>query len=707
MAKTRVYELAKTLSMSSKDLLTELEGLGVDAKNHMSVLEEDTVNLLTELFSEETKKEVKSKPPRKAKDEELAAKKLEESATAKSKIKPTTEKKPAEVPDQPKVVVLTKLELMLKELAELIQIPLNKIIQDAFAHGEILNPNLTMDVDAAIALAKKYNVEIQLPQQEESETKAEESFDVQLRKYYDDIYQNSEASLVRRTPVVTVMGHVDHGKTTLLDRIRSARVADQETGGITQAIGAYQVVYKQQKITFIDTPGHEAFTEMRARGAQATDLVVLVIAADDGVMPQTIEAFNHAKEANVPIIVAINKVDKPNANIETTKQQMATKLGLVPEDWGGDTVTVLISAKKGEGIDDLLEMILLVSEMTQIKCYPKGRPRGVIIESGLDAKTGPTATVIIKDGVLRTGQHFVAGDTSGKVKALKNDLGKPVREAHPGEPVELMGFSDVPSSHAILYVVESPQLAKSIVEKIKLKSKAQQLKRKHLSLEEFYDIVKESDQKELRILLKADSFGTVEALKNAIAKLQTQEISIHVVHAGIGAVSSSDVLLASASDAVILGFKVKVDKKAFEEAEKETVQIKTYDIIFHLVEDLKKALQGMLEPEQVEEILGHAEIRQIFKIRRVGNIAGVQVLDGIVRKDSRVRIYRNGIEIYNGTINTLKHFQQDSQMVEAPQECGIRFERFDEVIEGDELEFYRIKEVERILDFRPSDAKGS
>ncbi len=706
MAKTRVYELAKAFSMSSKDLLLELEGLGVEAKNHMSVLEDDTVSLLTELFSIEDKKEVRSKPPRKEKDEEHAADKLEKSASVKEKAKPEAEK-PVESPIELRTVVLSKLEVMLKEFAELVRIPLNKIIQDAFLQGEILNPNQTLDVDDCITLGKKYNIEVQLPSSEEEETKPEEAFDAQLRKYYDDLYNDPDSGLVRRTPVVTVMGHVDHGKTTLLDRIRSARVADQETGGITQAIGAYQVVYKDQKITFIDTPGHEAFTEMRARGAQATDLVILVIAADDGVMPQTIEAFNHAKEAQVPIIVAINKIDKPNANIETTKQQMATKLGLVPEDWGGDTVTVLLSAKKGEGIDDLLEMILLVSEMTQIRCYPKGRPRGIIIESGLDAKTGPTATVIVKDGVLRTGQHFVAGDTCGKVKALKNDVGKPVREARPGEPVEIMGFSDVPSSHSILYVVESPQLAKSIVEKIKLQSKAQQLKRKHLSLEEFYDIVKESDQKELRILLKADSFGTVEALKNAIAKLQTQEISIHVVHAGIGAVSPSDVLLASASDAVILGFRIKVDKKSDEEAEKERVQIKTYDIIFQLVDDLKKALQGMLEPEQVEETQGHAEIRQIFKIRRVGNIAGVQMIDGYVQKDSWVRVYRNGIEVFNGTIHTLKHFQQDTQMVEAPQECGIRLEKFDEVLEGDELEFYRIKEVERILDFKRQEPKGS
>ncbi len=706
MAKTRVYELAKAFSMTSKDLLLELEGLGVEAKNHMSVLEDDTVSLLTELFSIEDKKEVRSKPPRKEKDEEHAAEKLEKSASVKEKAKPEKEK-PAESPIESRTVVLSKLEVMLKEFAELIRIPLNKIIQDAFILGEILNPNQTLDVDDCITLGKKYNIEVQLPTSEEEESKPQEAFDAQLRKYYDDLYSDPDAGLVRRTPVVTVMGHVDHGKTTLLDRIRSARVADQETGGITQAIGAYQVVYKDQKITFIDTPGHEAFTEMRARGAQATDLVILVIAADDGVMPQTIEAFNHAKEAQVPIIVAINKIDKPNANIETTKQQMATKLGLVPEDWGGDTVTVLLSAKKGEGIDDLLEMILLVSEMTQIRCYPKGKPRGIIIESGLDAKTGPTATIIIKDGVLRTGQHFVAGDTCGKVKALKNDVGKPVREARPGEPVEIMGFSDVPSSHSILYVVESPQLAKSIVEKIKLQSKAQQLKRKHLSLEEFYDIVKESDQKELRILLKADSFGTVEALKNAIAKLQTQEISIHVVHAGIGAVSPSDVLLASASDAVILGFRIKVDKKAYEEAEKERVQIKTYDIIFQLVDDLKKALQGMLEPEQVEETQGHAEIRQIFKIRRVGNIAGVQMIDGYVQKDSWVRVYRNGIEVFNGTIHTLKHFQQDAQMVEAPQECGMRLEKFDEVLEGDELEFYRIKEVERILDFKRQEPKGS
>jgi len=725
LAKIRIYELAKQLGMPSKELIDELRELGLEAKNHMAVIDEEQTKILVDLFTNKTQSTEKPaepvveekkpaasepvKPSGAVKEEPKAIEKKEpEKAVKEKKEEPETanrlQKEPAVThtpakKDNENVLFVNVLSMTVRELAEMMKIPVNKIIQDSFSKGIMMNPNQRLEYDNFAELAKKYGITVKISEEEELVEKKEDDSERQLRSYYDSLYKDKKHEMQCRPAVVTVMGHVDHGKTTLLDRIRKARVAEGEAGGITQEIGAYQVEYKNQKITFIDTPGHEAFTEMRARGAQATDLVVLVIAADDGVMPQTEEAYNHAKEANVPVIVAINKVDKPNANVELTKQQMVSKLHLVPEDWGGDTVTVNISAKKGEGIEDLLEMILLVSEMANIRCHAKGKARGIIIESRLDPKVGPTATCILKDGVLRVGNYFVAGNTWGKVKALINDKGKQIKEGKPSEAVRIIGIDQVPDAHSILYVVESPNVAKSIVERIHLKEKADQLKRKHISLEEFYKMVKDGDHKALKILIKADSYGTVEALKSAIARLQTAEITIEIVHSGIGAVSPSDVMLASASDGVILGFKVKIDKKAESDAEREKVQIKTYDIIFNLIEDVKKALLGMLEPDKVEEVTGHGEVRQAFRIKKVGTIAGVQMLDGFVEKASKVKIFRNNIEIFRGVLESLKHFQDDVQRVEAPQECGIRFTSFDDVNENDELEFFQIKEVKRKLEF--------
>ena len=411
------------------------------------------------------------------------------------------------------------------------------------------------------------------------------------------------------------MGHVDHGKTSLLDAIRHSHLAEKEEGGITQSIGAYQIEYKGEKITFIDTPGHEAFTEMRARGAQVTDIVVLVIAADDGVMPQTIEACNHAKSANVPIIVAINKIDKPNANIDLTKQQMVSKLNLVPEDWGGDTITVPISAKTSKGIDDLLEMIILVAELQDIKCIPDGKARAVIIESKVDKAMGPLGTVIVKDGILKTGDDFVAGATYGRVRRMINDKGQSVDEATPSTPVQVLGFNDVPSMHSILYVVDSKDEARTIAEKIRQREleKSQSSNKRHIKLEDIMEMMQAQEKKTLNILLKASTYGEIEALKNAIQKFENPDIDIKIVHAGIGAISTSDIMLASASDAVVLGFRVKADSKAIKMAEAEGIQIRRYNIIFDLIDDLKKALEGMLEPEEKEEIIGYGVIKMNLK----------------------------------------------------------------------------------------------
>lgn len=717
MSKIRIYQLAKRLDMSSKDLISELEELGIQVKNHMSALDEDDEKLVMDLMDEgsETEEKVskKTKMPKsdkkenptkveaKPKKDQIKEENVEKPVKKAPKEKePVKEEEPKKKEDDENVVYINVLSMTLRELAETIKVPINKIIQESFAKGKILNPNQKMEFEECVELAQKYGKRIEIEEGEELLDEKEDDLEKHLKDYYEKIYSERSSELVNRPPVVTVMGHVDHGKTTLLDHIRSSRVAESEAGGITQAIGAYQVQFKKNNITFIDTPGHEAFTEMRARGAQATDIVILVVAADDGVMPQTEEAYNHAKEAKVPIIVAINKIDKPNANIDLTKQQISSKLHLVPEDWGGDTVTVPISAKNGEGIDDLLEMVGLMAEMQDIKCYPKGRARGVIVESELDPKIGPTATCIIKDGTLRIGQYFVCGNTWGKIKALNDAKGKRIKEAGPSDPVSILGFNSVPDSHSILYVVESANTARSVVEKVQEREKANQLKRKHISLEEFYDMVKEGERQVLKILMKADSYGTVEALRNAIGKLQTEEITIEIVHAGIGAITPTDVMLAAASDAVVLGFKVKVDQKSKHEAEKEEVQIRSYDIIFDLIEDVKKALQGMLTPEEVAQTVGHGEVKQLFKVRKVGTIAGIILTDGFVEKRSKVRIYRNGIEVFNGELDSLKRFQSDAAKVEAPKECGIKLVNFNDIAEGDELEFYNINEVERELEFR-------
>jgi translation initiation factor IF-2 len=427
----------------------------------------------------------------------------------------------------------------------------------------------------------------------------------------------------------------------------------------------------------------------------------LVVAADDGVMPQTVEAFDHAKTANVPIVVAINKIDKPNSNIEMTKQQLASKLGLVPEDWGGDTITVPISALNGQGIDELLEMVLLVAEMNEIRCVPEGPARGVIVESRLDKAVGPLANAIVKDGILKRGDYLVAGSTLGKVKALIDETGKRVKEAKPSEPIQILGFDEVPDVHEIMYVVETLDQAREVKESAEKKeSKESMIKgKKGVKLEEFAKTSEGEETKTLNLIIKADSFGTVEALKQSVARLETEEVHIEVIHSGIGSINSSDVMLAAASNAVILGFNVKPNSEARKDAEVEDVQIRTYDIIFELIDDLKKALEGLLEPEEVDETTGHGEVKEVFRIKKVGYIAGVQMIDGHVQKKGEVRVYRNGEEIHDGPIETLKHYKDDVSRIEAPKECGIKLEEFEDIEKGDELEFHIKKQVRRTLDF--------
>ena len=678
MGKIRVYELARKLGMTTKELLQELEDLGIPTKSHMSYIDEETVGILLELFEVEEKEEKPQKMSRKDK-RKAEMEEMEEIKEKKENV----------------VVIESEEDLKLDNFAKKIGKSQTQIIQDMFVKKGIpLKPGQKLEDSMLKMIEDLYDIKVVYKHEEESEEEEDEL--KKIEEYWERVYEEKQDELVPRPPIVTVMGHVDHGKTTLLDYIRNTRIAEKEEGGITQSIGAYQVEVDGKKITFIDTPGHEVFTEMRARGAKVTDIVILVVAADDGVMPQTIEAYDHAKAAGVPVIVAINKIDKPNANVEKTKQDLATKLNLIPEDWGGDTIMVPISAKKGWGVDELLEMVLLVAEMKEIKCYPKPPARAVILESKLDKKLGPTANVIVKDGILRVGDYIVAGSTFGRVRAMIDDKGKRVKEAEPSKPVMVIGFEEVPDAHSILYVVESREVAERIAEKQKERMRLQKLSRvRHVRLEDLFKMMEGKEKKVLNLVLKADTQGSVAALRNAIGKLRTKEIDINIVHAGVGAVTASDVMLAAATDAVVLGFRVKADSKARKQAEIEGVQVKLYSVIYKLIEDLKKALEGMLEPEEVEEYTGKGEIKKVFKISRVGKVAGVQVLEGYVSKSGFVRIFRNGQMVFEGKIESLKHYKEDVERIDAPQECGIKFAGFDDIKEGDELEFYIIKKIPR------------
>jgi translation initiation factor IF-2 len=670
----RVYELAKKLNMSTKDLLQELEELGIDVKNHMSYIDEETVKLLLELFEEEEDVE-KSKLAAKPKKEE--------------------EVKEEEVREE---ILVTPEELQVNALALKIGVPLNKLIQDMFMKGVVLKPNQKLDERTAREIAKMYGHKLRLQQETKIEHAEEQMSKLQqIEKYFEELYTKHAHELVPRPPVVTVMGHVDHGKTTLLDKIRRTRVAEQEAGGITQSIGAYQISYNGKKITFIDTPGHELFTEMRARGAQATDIVVLVVAADDGVMPQTVEAYNHAKAANVPVVVAINKIDKPNANVEATKQQLVSKLNLVPEDWGGDTIVVPISARTGQGIDELLEMILLVAEMKEIKCYPKGPARCVVIESKVERGLGPVANVIVKDGILKVGDHVVAGPIYAKVRTLVDDKGKHIRQAEPSQPVMIVGFEELPDLRYTIYAVEDLETARQVSEEIRARIEKERRSKRRMTLEELLKMMEEKEKKELNLVLKADTLGSLSAVQSAVDSLKSEEIKVNVVHAGVGPVTESDIMLASTCDGVVIGFRVKIEPQARKLAETEAIQVKTYEIIYDLIESLKLAMEGMLKPQIVEELIGRGEIKKVFDIKKVGKVAGVQLLEGKATRDSKVKVYRNGVLLFTDEIETLKHFKEDVSQVEAPQECGIKFKSRTDFQEGDELEFYQLKEIKRVL----------
>ena len=558
------------------------------------------------------------------------------------------------------------------------------IVKKLFMEGVMVTVNQEIDFEKAEEIALGFDIIAE----------KEEKVDVIAELLKED--EEDEDDMVPRPPVVCVMGHVDHGKTSLLDAIRNTNVTRGEAGGITQHIGAYVVNIKGQKITFLDTPGHEAFTAMRMRGANATDIAVLVVAADDGVMPQTVEAISHAKAAGVEIIVAINKIDKPGANVERVKQELS-EYELIPEDWGGSTVFVPVSAKNNEGIDDLLEMILLTSEVLELKANPNRKARGLVIEAELDKGKGPVATILVQKGTLHVGDYIAAGACSGKVRAMMDDKGRRVKEAGPSTPVEILGLSDVPNAGEILVQTDNDKEAKNFAATFVAENKKNLLEetKAKMSLDDLFNQIQEGNLKELALVVKADVQGSVEAVKQSLVKLSNEEVAVRVIHGGVGAINESDVMLATASSAIIIGFNVRPDANAKSMAEQNGVDIRLYRVIYQAIEDVEAAMKGMLEPVYEEKVIGHAEVRQLFKASGVGTIAGSYVLDGTFQRGCKVRISREGNQIFEGNLASLKRFKDDVKEVRSGYECGLVFEGFNDLQEFDQVEAYIMVEVPR------------
>ncbi|WP_172807716.1 translation initiation factor IF-2 [Christensenella intestinihominis] len=579
--------------------------------------------------------------------------------------------------------VITEETISVKLFSEKIGKPVSEILKKLLLLGMMSTINSQIDFDTATLVAGEFGIELE----QKIEKTAE---DILIEEAPD-----TEEQMQKRPPIVTIMGHVDHGKTSLLDKIRQSKVTEGEAGGITQHIGAYQVELNGEKITFIDTPGHEAFTAMRARGAQVTDIAIIVVAADDGIMPQTVEAINHAKSANVPIIVAVNKIDRPNANVQKIMQEL-TEHDLLPEEWGGETIVVPVSAKTGEGSDKLLEMILLVAEVQELKANPDRLAKGTIVEAQLDKGRGPVATVLVETGTLRTGDTIIAGTAYGRVRAMVDDLGQTVNEALPSQPVEVIGFSEVPVAGDILHAAPADKLSKQVAEERKDRQKAEMLKKmSKVSLDDLFSQIAEGQIKDLNIVIKADVQGSVEAVRQSLEKLSNEEVRVRAIHCGVGAITETDVMLASAANAIIIGFNVRPDNMAQAAAEREKVDIRLYRIIYKAIEDITAAMKGMLEPEFEELVIGHAEVRQTFKVSAVGTIAGCYVTDGMIRRNAQARLLRDNVVIYEGALSSLKRFKDDAKEVAQGYECGLSLERFDDIKEGDVVECFEMHEIAR------------
>lgn len=604
----------------------------------------------------------------------------------KNKVKQPVVQPPKQ--EEPKEETIRNITLpnpvSLKDLADACKVTPAVIIKKLFMAGQMVTINTEFSFDDAAEIALEYNCI------------AEEEVQVDVIEELLKEEDEDESALTGRPPVVCVMGHVDHGKTSLLDRIRSTHVTAGEAGGITQHIGAYMVTVNGEKITFLDTPGHEAFTSMRLRGAQATDIAVLVVAADDGVMPQTVEAINHAKAAGVEVIVAVNKIDKEAANIDRVKQEL-TEYGLIAEDWGGSTVFVPVSAKTGEGIQELLEMISLTAEVLELKANAKRKARGLVIEAKLDKGRGPVATILIQKGTLHVGDSINIGHTYGRVRAMLDDKGNRVKEAGPSVPVEILGLNDVPFSGEVMMAHDNEKEARTTAEAFVAYSREKMLEetKSKLSLDDLFDQIQAGNVKELNLVVKADVQGSVEAVKQSLTKLSNEEVMIKVIHGGVGAINESDVTLASASNAIIIGFNVRPDTMAKSVAEREKVDMRLYRVIYNAIEDIEAAMKGMLDPVFREKVIGHLDVRQIYKASGVGTIAGCYVLDGMVTRTSQVRIVRDGIVIYEGTLASLKRFKDDVKEVKSGFECGLVFEKYNDVKEGDQVEAFVMEEIPR------------
>jgi len=710
--KIRVYEIARKLNTKSSIIIKKLNDEGIAVKSNFSGIEEDKANEFIHnwnIAKAETIKDIKTKKPKSNKsvqDKQISQKAVKNKAEKqafKQKAKPQKEKfiesvtpqilkakKRYKKAEKVKEAEKESKKLQVKEgitvyeFAKELGVDLSDIISKLFELGMLVRKNDIINLDAAKLIAEEYGFEIS--EDVGKQKAAEELLDI----------EDKEEDLVKRPPVVTVMGHVDHGKTSILDAIKKTNIANKEAGGITQHIGAYTVKIKGEYITFLDTPGHEAFTEMRARGAQITDIVVLVVAADDGVMPQTIEAINHSKAAGVPIVVAINKIDKPNANPERVKQELSN-YGVIPEDWGGDNIFVNVSAKKLIGIDDLLESILLQADVMELKANPNKRAKAVVVEARLDKNKGPVATVVVKEGTLKFSDAFIVGAHYGKVRALINDRGAKVKEVKPSFSIEILGLHGVPEAGDTLIVVKDEKTAKSIASKRQEELRQLALSKHKISLQNVFEQIDEGKLKELPVILKTDVYGSIEAIKSSLLKISTEEVSVKVIHSGVGAITESDINLAAASNAIIMGFNVRPTQEALKMSKDLGIEIRNYSVIYDIINDVKKSLSGLLEPTEEEEILGRLDIRDTFKVPKVGIVAGCYVTYGKITRNSKIRILRDGIILYDGKITSLKRFKDDVSEVQMGYECGVGIEGFNDIKVGDSIEAYVVNKVQREL----------
>lgn len=700
MTKMRVYEYAKEKNTTSKDVIQKLKELNVEVSNHMATISDDIKGKLDDKFKPKQqvkntsntnkkaennnvkKPDNKGKPSKNQSNQKGNRNQPNRYKNKKGNNNRSSQKQQPVYKELPKEIKYSDT-LTVSELAAKLFKKEAEIIKKLMGLGVMATKNQNLDDDTVELLCEGFGVAV------EKEIILE---DTNFDKY---IQEDNEKDLIERPSVVTIMGHVDHGKTTLLDSIRHTKVTEGEAGGITQHIGAYQVENEGKKITFLDTPGHAAFTSMRSRGAQVTDIAVLVVAADDGIMPQTVEAINHAKAAEVPIIIAVNKMDKEGANPERVMQEL-TEYELVPEDWGGDTIVVQLSAVKREGIDNLLEMILLVSEVEELKANPKSNAFGTVIDAQLDKGRGPVATLLVQNGTLRVGDSTVVGNTFGRIRAMVNDLGKRVEEAGPSTPVEVTGLNDVPLAGDQFLMFDDEKKSRQIGEARQQKhiqeNRGEQTK---VSLDDLFEQIKQGQMKEINIIIKADVQGSAEALAASLRKIEVEGVKIKIIHTGVGAITESDIILASASNAIVIGFNVRPDVNAKKTADSEKVDVRLHRVIYNAIEEIESAMKGMLDPEYEEKVVGQAEVREIFKVSKIGTIAGSYVIEGKITRDSGVRVIRDGIVQFEGELDTLKRYKDDAKEVAQGYECGITIEKFNDIKEGDVIEAYVMQEIER------------